>query len=139
MLLYIPQQKRRIARLQMLFGWNIHYVDVTNCLQCAFSFLSPNINLNKKPKLWINFTPSISINFKLPVSTGASDDSWSLNVVKPSVNIVKSFLDITVSTEATKAEAEERKLAERDLWTRYICEVSHTSSSIDHFAPDTEL
>ncbi|KAG6397346.1 hypothetical protein SASPL_143513 [Salvia splendens] len=31
----VRRQKRRIGRLQMLFGWNIHFVDVTSCLQGA--------------------------------------------------------------------------------------------------------
>ncbi|KAG8387530.1 hypothetical protein BUALT_Bualt02G0030600 [Buddleja alternifolia] len=30
----VRRQKRRITRLQMLFGWNIHFVDVTSCLSC---------------------------------------------------------------------------------------------------------
>ncbi|XP_047966191.1 tRNA dimethylallyltransferase 2 isoform X2 [Salvia hispanica] len=82
----VRRQKRRISRLQMLFGWNIHFVDVTSCLQ------------------------------------GASDNSWSVNVVEPSVNIVKSFLDTPASAKATKRDVEDTKLAERDLWTQYICE-----------------
>ncbi|XP_057805202.1 tRNA dimethylallyltransferase 2 isoform X1 [Salvia miltiorrhiza] len=82
----VRRQKRRFSRLQMLFGWNIHFVDVTSCLQ------------------------------------GASDNSWSVKVVEPSVNIIKSFLDTTARTEATKIDVEDTKLADRDLWTRYICE-----------------
>ncbi|KAL1557658.1 tRNA dimethylallyltransferase [Salvia divinorum] len=82
----VRRQKRRLSRLQMLFGWNIHFVDVTSCLQ------------------------------------GDSDNSWSVNVVEPSVNIIKSFLDTPASAEATKRDVEDTKLAERDLWTQYICE-----------------
>ncbi|KAG6414786.1 hypothetical protein SASPL_122160 [Salvia splendens] len=82
----VRRQKRRISRLQMLFGWNIHFVDVTSCLQ------------------------------------GASDNSWSVNVVEPSVNIVKSFLDTLATAEATERDVQETKLSDRDLWTQYICE-----------------
>ena len=71
----------------------------------------------------IEFTSCIR-KFKLrrPVFTGASDNSWSVNVVEPSVNIVKSFLDTPASAKATKRDVEDTKLAERDLWTQYICE-----------------
>lgn len=82
----VRRQKRRLSRLQMLFGWNIHFVDVTSCLQCA------------------------------------SDDIWTVNVVEPSVNVVKSFLDRSGNTEGTKTGSEDTKLAERELWTRYVCE-----------------
>lgn len=82
----VRRQKRRLSRLQMLFGWNIHYVDVTSCLQCA------------------------------------SNNSWTVNVVEPSVNVIKSFIDRTASTGATKTGGEETKLAQRDLWTRYVCQ-----------------
>ncbi|KAH6773073.1 tRNAisopentenyltransferase 2 [Perilla frutescens var. hirtella] len=82
----VRRQRRRLSRLQMLFGWNIHFVDVTSCLQCA------------------------------------SDNSWTVNVVEPSVNIIKSFLDRTASTGTTKTGDEEMKLAQRDLWSRYVCE-----------------
>lgn len=41
------------------------------------------------------------------------------------MNVVKSFLDRTGHTEATKTSSEDTKLAQRDLWTRYVCEVSH--------------
>ncbi|KAJ0816442.1 putative transferase [Helianthus annuus] len=30
----VRRQKRRLNRLQTLFGWNIHYVDATECLSC---------------------------------------------------------------------------------------------------------
>lgn len=48
-----PQQKRRISRLQMLFGWNIHFVDVTSCLQGTHPFQSLYISLcNLQPEPW---------------------------------------------------------------------------------------
>ncbi|KAI7980752.1 tRNA dimethylallyltransferase 2 [Camellia lanceoleosa] len=31
----VRRQRRRLNRLNMLFGWNIHYVDATESLQCA--------------------------------------------------------------------------------------------------------
>ncbi|XAR56154.1 Adenylate dimethylallyltransferase [Bertholletia excelsa] len=31
----VRRQKRRLKRLQILFGWNIHYVDATESLECA--------------------------------------------------------------------------------------------------------
>lgn len=30
----VRRQKRRLRRLQMLFGWNIHYVDATESIMC---------------------------------------------------------------------------------------------------------
>ncbi|KAL8496409.1 hypothetical protein ACS0TY_020208 [Phlomoides rotata] len=37
----VRRQRRRISRLQMLFGWNIHFIDVTSCmqLQCGWDNL----------------------------------------------------------------------------------------------------
>ncbi|KAI3450681.1 hypothetical protein Pfo_007346 [Paulownia fortunei] len=82
----VRRQKRRLSRLQMLFGWSIHFVDVTSCMLCD------------------------------------SDNLWAVNVVEPSVNIIKSFLDKTASSEGAKRGCEEIKLAQRDLWTRYVCQ-----------------
>ncbi|KAL0369561.1 UNVERIFIED_CONTAM: tRNA dimethylallyltransferase 2 [Sesamum angustifolium] len=53
----VRRQKRRFGRLQMLFGWSIHFIDVTSCLLCD------------------------------------SDNIWAVEVVEPSVNIIKSFLN----------------------------------------------
>ncbi|GFQ02118.1 tRNA dimethylallyltransferase 2 [Phtheirospermum japonicum] len=63
------EKRRRLSRLQMLFGWNIHFVDVTSCILCA------------------------------------SENLWDVNVVEPSVNIIKSFIDKSAEPEATKQEA----------------------------------
>ncbi|PIN25400.1 tRNA delta(2)-isopentenylpyrophosphate transferase [Handroanthus impetiginosus] len=82
----VRRQKRRINRLQMLFGWSIHFIDVTSCLPCS------SVNL------------------------------WTVNVVEPSVNIIKSFLEKTPSSESTKRGCEDLKLAQRDLWTQYVCQ-----------------
>ncbi|XP_022872281.1 tRNA dimethylallyltransferase 2 isoform X2 [Olea europaea var. sylvestris] len=80
----VRRQKRRLSRLQMLFEWNIHYVDVTGCL------------------------------------LSASDDIWIVDVVEPSLEIIKSFLDKNNMEEA-RSDCEVMKSAHRDLWTQYIC------------------
>lgn len=84
----VRRQKRRLIRLQTLFGWNIHYVDATESLSCF------------------------------------SEALWTANVVKPSIEIIKSYFakDINVvpdfdDTNDTKG----LKLMERDLWTQHIC------------------
>ncbi|XP_076930977.1 tRNA dimethylallyltransferase 2-like [Bidens hawaiensis] len=82
----VRRQKRRLNRLQTLFGWNIHYVDATECLSC--------------------FT----------------EESWTENVVKPSIQIIQSHFE-----KDTKCGFDARnvsngvKLMERDLWTQHIC------------------
>ncbi|XP_059314819.1 tRNA dimethylallyltransferase 2 [Lycium ferocissimum] len=82
----VRRQRRRLNRLQMLFGWNIHYVDATK------SILS------------------------------GADDIWAVEVVKPSVGIIKSFLTGESSTENGGNASEEMKLKQKDLWTQYVCE-----------------
>ncbi|KAL9171401.1 hypothetical protein ABFS82_04G206300 [Erythranthe guttata] len=81
----VRRQKRRLGRLQMLFGWSIHFVDVTNCLQSA------------------------------------SETSWGVNVVEPSVNIIRTFLDKASNSETSNGY-EEIKVAQKDLWTLHVCE-----------------
>ncbi|KAL6537936.1 hypothetical protein OROHE_012223 [Orobanche hederae] len=81
----VRRQKRRLGRLQMLFGWNIHFVEVTSCILCD------------------------------------SDHLWAVNVVEPSANIIKSFLDNDANFKATTS-SKENKFAQRDLWTRYVCQ-----------------
>ncbi|KAL2536153.1 tRNA dimethylallyltransferase 2 [Forsythia ovata] len=81
----VRRQKRRLSRLQMLFGWNIHYVDVTGCL------------------------------------LSASDDLWVVDVVEPSLKIIKSFLEKNNMEEA-RSDCDEMKLAQRELWTQYTCQ-----------------
>ncbi|KAM7528068.1 hypothetical protein LguiB_031478 [Lonicera macranthoides] len=83
----VRRQRRRLNRLQSLFGWNIHYVDSTESL------------------------------------LGTSDDSWTVNVVEPAVSIIKSYLNemsLVPESEARNG-SEELKLAQRDLWTQYVC------------------
>ncbi|KAK9734530.1 hypothetical protein RND81_04G146000 [Saponaria officinalis] len=85
----VRRQKRRLNRLQTLFGWNIHYVDSTESLQ------------------------------------GRSEDTWIRNVVEPAAKVINSFLtsdDILISGSDDTNNAVLGKLAERDLWTQYICE-----------------
>lgn len=61
-------------------------------------------------------------------------------MVEPSVNVVKSFLDRSGNTEGTKTGSEDTKLGERDLWTRYVCEVSRFFlGAFSIFDPATEL
>ncbi|KAL3850328.1 hypothetical protein ACJIZ3_012210 [Penstemon smallii] len=31
----LRRQRRRLSRLQMMYGWDIHYIDVTSCISCA--------------------------------------------------------------------------------------------------------
>lgn len=58
---------------------------------------------------------------------GASDDIWIVDVVEPSLEIIKSFLDKNNMEEA-RSDCEVMKSAHRDLWTQYICKVSDASS-----------
>ncbi|KAL6511004.1 hypothetical protein OROGR_022128 [Orobanche gracilis] len=76
-------QKRRLGRLQMLFGWNIHFVEVTGDSEL--------------------------------------DHLWAVNVVEPSSNIIHSFLDNDTNFKVTTSSKENR-FAQRDLWTRYVCQ-----------------
>lgn len=82
----VRRQRRRFNRLQMLFGWNIHYVDATKSI------------------------------------ISGADDIWAVEVVKPSVGIIKSFLIGESSTENGSNASEEKMLMQKDLWTRYVCE-----------------
>ncbi|KAD3337150.1 hypothetical protein E3N88_32670 [Mikania micrantha] len=82
----VRRQKRRLNRLQTLFGWNIHYVDATECLSC--------------------FT----------------EESWTANVVKPSIQIIKAHLEKDIKCDFdARNDIKGLKLMERDLWTQHIC------------------
>ncbi|KAJ9558921.1 hypothetical protein OSB04_013535 [Centaurea solstitialis] len=84
----VRRQKRRLVRLQTLFGWKIHYVDATECLSCL------------------------------------SEESWTVNVVEPSIQIIKSYFDKnTHLLPDFKAQNDTKgsKLIDRDLWTQHIC------------------
>ncbi|XP_010313190.1 adenylate isopentenyltransferase isoform X1 [Solanum lycopersicum] len=82
----VRRQRRRLNRLQMLYGWNIHYVDATKSI------------------------------------ISGSDDIWTVEVVKPSVGIIKSFLTGESSTEIGSNASEETKMIQKDLWTQHVCE-----------------
>ncbi|KAK4358614.1 hypothetical protein RND71_020843 [Anisodus tanguticus] len=82
----VRRQGRRLNRLQILFGWNIHYVDATKSI------------------------------------ISGADDIWAVEVVKPSVGIIKSFLTGESGTENGSNASEETKLMQKDLWTQYVCE-----------------
>ncbi|CAA2957156.1 tRNA dimethylallyltransferase 2 isoform X2 [Olea europaea subsp. europaea] len=79
------RKKRTLSRLQMLFGWNIRYVDVSGCLFSALDYL------------------------------------WVIDVVEPSLEIIKSFLDMNNMEEA-RSDCEVMKLAKMDLCTQYTCQ-----------------
>ncbi|XP_076916870.1 tRNA dimethylallyltransferase 2-like isoform X1 [Bidens hawaiensis] len=82
----VRRQKRRLNRLQTLFGWNIHYVDATECLSC--------------------FT----------------EESWTENVVKPSIQIIQSHFEKDIKCDFDASNVSKGvKLMERDLWTQHIC------------------
>lgn len=84
----VRRQKRRLVRLQTLFGWKIHYVDATECLSCL------------------------------------SDESWTVNVVGPSIQIIKSYFDKNthlVPDFKARNDTTGSKLIDRDLWTQHIC------------------
>lgn len=53
-----------------------------------------------------------------------SDETWTAQVVEPSVQIIKSFLDDKGCSDEPCNGSEEMKLIQRDLWTQYVCEVS---------------
>ncbi|KAK4369499.1 hypothetical protein RND71_013291 [Anisodus tanguticus] len=76
-------KRRRLNSLQMLFGWNIHYIDATKSI------------------------------------ISGADDIWAVEVVKPSVGIIKSFLTGESSTENGSNASEGMKLTQKDLWTRH--------------------
>ncbi|XP_010260618.1 PREDICTED: tRNA dimethylallyltransferase 2 isoform X1 [Nelumbo nucifera] len=85
----VRRQKRRLTRLQTLFGWDLHYVDATEAILCN------------------------------------SDESWQEQVVKPSVNVIRSFLfkdEYLVPDSEMFNGLERPKLVSRDLWTQHICE-----------------
>ncbi|GER39735.1 tRNA dimethylallyltransferase 2 [Striga asiatica] len=50
-----------------------------------------------------------------------SDNLWAADVLEPSANIIKSFLDKDVKFNITKPNSREVKV-KRDLWTRYVCQ-----------------
>ncbi|KAI3676993.1 hypothetical protein L1987_86610 [Smallanthus sonchifolius] len=82
----VRRQKRRLNRLQTLFGWNIHYVDATECISC--------------------FT----------------EESWTTNVVKPSIQIINFYLENDISSDFDARNGiKGLKLMERDLWTQHMC------------------
>ena len=58
---------------------------------------------------------------------GNSEDTWTRQVVEPASKVINSFLNsdvIPISGSEEKNNVVSQKLTDRDLWTRYICEVS---------------
>lgn len=122
-------QKRRLNQLQTLFGWNINYVDATESISSTlqqsfpFLFIFHWKNLSSfflgESSLWL----IISI-FYIP---GKSDEYWATQVVGPAVRIIRSFLDDDDRTE-NALDGEDKTVTDtvqRELWTQYICKVSH--------------
>ncbi|GAB4859740.1 hypothetical protein Ancab_011218 [Ancistrocladus abbreviatus] len=86
----VRRQKRRIRRLETLFGWSIHHVDSTDSLH------------------------------------GQSNDTWFAQVVEPSTQVIRSFLDGNAMSVAPDPDDTvctiEPKVNQSDLWTQYVCE-----------------
>ncbi|KAK6936170.1 hypothetical protein RJ641_033200 [Dillenia turbinata] len=119
----VRRQRRRLSRLESLFGWKIHYVDATEAISsmagvCQFVFIKLSHSI---------LTTSLRIipnQIYLLCVLGNSDDRWEAQVIEPAVQVIRSFLcddesplpcsEIASNTVATK-------LAQRDLWTQYIC------------------
>ena len=58
---------------------------------------------------------------------GKSDECWAMQVVGPAVKIITSFLNEDDRTECA-LDGENKTImdaVQRDLWTQYICKVSH--------------
>lgn len=84
----VRRQKRRLKRLQTLFGWLIHYVDSTDSLL-------------------------------------GDTNSWAEQVVRPSVEIIKSFIgedDSFAPDFDVNSGCGQPLLVQKDLWTQYICQ-----------------
>lgn len=52
-----------------------------------------------------------------------SDNSWTANVVKPSVQIIRSYLneDANLQPDLEAKNGNKGNLTQRDLWTQYVC------------------
>lgn len=59
--------------------------------------------------------------------SGNSQDSWPKQVVKPSVEIIKSFLKANACLSLDVAK--HTPLEKRDLWTSHVCEVLSSASN----------
>ncbi|GAB4854400.1 hypothetical protein Ancab_022986 [Ancistrocladus abbreviatus] len=89
---FVDPHKRRIRRLETLFGWSIHHVDSTDSYH------------------------------------GQSNDTWFTQVVEPSAQVIRSFLDGNAMSVAPDPDDTvstfEPKVNQRDLWTQYVCKAS---------------
>ncbi|XP_073140230.1 tRNA dimethylallyltransferase 2-like isoform X2 [Henckelia pumila] len=61
----VRRQKRRLNQLQLLFGWKIHYLDVTSCISCSLDD-SWAVNVVE---------PSVKIIESFLANTVSSDDA----------------------------------------------------------------
>ncbi|GAB4858575.1 hypothetical protein Ancab_010049 [Ancistrocladus abbreviatus] len=68
---------------------------------------------------------------KLSLS-GQSNDTWFAQVVEPSAQVIRSFLDGNVMSVAPDPDDTvstfEPKVNQRDLWTQYVCKVGAAST-----------
>ncbi|XP_026439020.1 tRNA dimethylallyltransferase 2-like isoform X1 [Papaver somniferum] len=91
----VRRQKRRLNRLQTIFGWDLHYVDATEAFH------------------------------EFNTSAGDFDEVWPRQVVEPVVNIIKSFLleDSSSIPNSEKLDPVQTQMKDaRDLWTQFVCE-----------------
>lgn len=118
-------QKRRLNRLQSLFGWDIHFVDATESLSCMLLTILLVSSIHGKK---ITLQMLIAWDFCI---LGNSNASWAADVVEPSVKIIRAFLRDDDTSSVPESESriggEGPKSIERDLWTQYICKVSGSS------------
>lgn len=113
-------QRRRLNRLRTDFGWSLRCIDATEAFESrASQWSSRCLIISLCLPLW---TPVPRLKGWFSHSAGRSEDSWRRAVVEPCVSLVKAFLSRESVSPAGSAVPP--SLASRDLWTRYICEVS---------------
>ena len=73
------------------------------------------------PALMCSF-PSYVVMYILLGTTG---DSWHVKVIKPCADTVRRFLsnDTTLASKDSTNDGGGTRLASRELWTQYVCEV----------------
>ncbi|KAK2994410.1 hypothetical protein RJ640_009637 [Escallonia rubra] len=110
----VRRQKRRLNKLQTLFGWDIHYVDATKSLLCMYCYFLSSFFF------WHEKTSLRSVDLNQIGSLGLSEDTWTADVVGPSVEILRSYFN---EDRSLLPDSNPRKLIQRDLWTQYMCKV----------------
>lgn len=91
----VRRQKRRLIRLQTLFGWNIHYVDATECLSCfteeswIANVVEPSIQIIKSFfDNNINLVPNFDATNGIKKLKLTERDLWTQHVCKACGNKV---------------------------------------------------